>query len=496
MKSSYSKVICFLIMVVMCMSSLVGCSKGQKVANAEQSVPQTNLSVPAFDEDQNLAIGADRPVAPTEANLKDYKAAGFTHYHMTEDFVPFTNADKKIGTKDDGVINPEYIAALELCERLGLEVTIRNYYNDPNYFVNTDGGLRYLEPPNQHVSYTVPVRNITTELTEYPAVSRYFFTDEPSWGKVETLAPLVDWHNRYGGDTEFWINLLPSYGSFLFEDHSMEEYVDYYCDKILKNVTGKKVLSTDFYPLEAEAGTNKNYIKDTYLRDYMIFAKKVKEMNVNLSGEDKVRLNLCIEANSGSNMRPLTSVADVRFQVNVALAFGAKSLSYYGYTERNSGEGFVTAGGDKHLMYEWGKQANEEAQKLADAIMDFEWVGTKVYAGQQMQDETNASAFEKIAQETADSFDFISDITCRLDTLVSEMEDENGNKGYMVVNYSEPAAGLTDAINIYFGKKVNKAVVYINGERTVLDVQENAMKLKLKAGEGAFVYPVYDAEGR
>ena len=49
-------------------------------------------------------------------------------------------------------------------------------------------------------------------------------------------------------------------------------------------------------------------------------------------------------------------------------------------------------------------------------------------------------------------------------------------------------------VNVYFDKQVNKAVIYINGERTVVNVKENAMQLKLGPGEAAFVYPVYDAE--
>ena len=495
MKKSISKLILCALVTTLGVMVLVGCQKKKEtVDETEKDVATTNLSAPAFDEDLNLRIFADVPISPTKENLKNYKAAGFTHYTMTEDHVSLTNADGEFGTSDDGVINPEYTKALDLCDELGLKVMIRNYRNDPYYFVNASDEVRHYEWPFESISYRIPVRNITSELTAHPAVDGYYLTDEPSYKKIETMTPLVDWYNKYGGKTMFHLNLLQSYGSFMFDGHSFEEYVDHYCDVILKGVKGTKTLSTDYYPLEKEADTGAPYIKDGYLFDYIVLAERVKAMNAELSEEDKVLLNLYIQSYKANDKRDMSSVADIRFQLNVGLAFGMKCLNYYTYTGSQEGDGLVLRSGKVTQNYEWAKQANNEAQELADAILNFEWVGTKTYAGQQMQDKTTAKAFEKIAEKTADSFEFISDVTARLDTIVSEMEDKQGNKGYMVVNYSEPSLGLTDLVNVYFGKKVNKAVIYINGERSVVDVKQDALQLSLGAGEGAFVYPVYDAD--
>ena len=498
MKNFYKKLVLCVVVAAVGTTSLVGCGKKpttQTAPGAEKAVPQTNLYVPKFDEDKNLMIFADCPISPSEINLKDYIAAGFTYYTMTEDTYPLTNADRKLGTADDGVINPLYTDVLERCDDLGLKVIIRNCWNDPYYFVNTSDETRHFEPPFDYVSYNIPIRNITTELTKYKAVAGYYLTDEPSWNRIEDHTPQVEWYNKYGGNTLFHLNLLQSYGSFMFEGHSFEEYVDHYCDVILKNVNGPKTLSTDYYPLEQIGDTKEPYIKDGFLSDYIILAEKVKEMNEQVTDEnDKVRLNLYIQAYKSNDKRELSSVADVRFLVNSAMTFGAKSLNYYLYTGLFNGDGLVDKSNKKNPLYYWSQQANDEVHNLADAILNFDWVGTKVYTGQQLPDETNALAFEKIAEKTASSFEFISDITCRLDTVVSEMKDKDDNKAYIVLNYSEPSLGLTDMVNVYFDKQVNKAVIYINGERTVVNVKENAMQLKLGPGEAAFVYPVYDAE--
>lgn len=495
MKTKYQKLIVCILMLVMGALVLVGCQKEKTEKVSKNEIPKTNLSVPDFEEDLNLRIFADVPVAPTKKNLQNYKDAGFTHYTMTEDHVPLTNADGEFGTADDGVVNPEYTAALELCDELGLKVMIRNYRNDPYYFVNATDETRHYEWPFQSISYRIPVRNITDQLTKYPAVDGYYMTDEPSWSKIETLTPLADWYNANGGNTMFHLNLLQSYGSFMFDGHSFEEYVDHYCDVVLSKVNGTRTLSTDYYPLEKKADTGEAYIKDGYLFDYIVLARKVKELNEGVKDDtDKVLLNLYIQSYKANDKRDLSSVADIRFQMNVGLAFGMKCLNYYTYTGSEEGDGLVLRSGKLTKNYEWAKQANNEAHELADAILNFDWVGTKTYQGQQVKDETNAKAFQKIADKTADSFEFISDVTARLDTIVSEMEDKDGNKGYMIVNYSEPSLGLKDLVNVYFGKSVNKAVVYINGERKIVDVKQDALQLSLGAGEGAFVYPVYDAK--
>lgn len=428
-----------------------------------------------------------------------YKEAGFTHYTMTEDLYPLTNADGILGTEDDGVINADYTNVLNWCadERVGLKAMIRNFRNDPTYFINDDDSLRYMEYPNQDISYNIPVRNITEELTGYAAVDGYYMADEPSWTKIGTLRPLVDWYNQCGGNTLFHINLNPSYGTAMLEGHTYQEYVNYFCDEILKNVKGPKTLSTDYYPLFTENGVN--YIDSDFLSDYMVLAHKVKELNASVQNEnDKVLLNLYIDANSLNNAtnRDVTTLADIRFMTNCAVAFGAKGLNYYGYTGSN-GKGLVNAGETGYVttdLYDIVKQTNAELQSLADAILNFDWVGTRTYRGTNSQDRYNETAFRTVSGKVLSGFRYITDVNCTYDTIISEMQDSENNKGYMVVNYSEPSQNLTDSVSLTFEDQIQKVIIYHNGVKTVVNVKDNALTLNLAAGEGAFVYPVYAAQ--
>ena len=444
------------------------------------------------------------PVPGNYGNLLTYKSAGFTHYTMTEDLYPLTNADGELGTADDGVINADYMNVLNWCadERVGLKAMIRNFRNDPQYFINDDDSVRYMDPPNNKISYNIPVRTITNELTEYAAVDGYYMADEPSWTKIGTLGPLVDWYNRYGGNTLFHVNLNPSYGTDMLEGHTYQEYVDYFCDSILSKVNGPKTLSTDYYPLMKKTTfwfSEEKYIDSNFLSDYFILAHKVKELNASVKNEsDKVQLNLYIDANSLNNgkNRDVTTKADIRFMTNCAVAFGAKSLNYYGYTG-SDGKGLVNVVEGVYTptkLYKDVQETNAELQSLADAVLNFDWVGTRVYRGEESGDQYNEEAFAKIKGKVLSRFRYITDVNCTYDTIISEMKDSENNKGYMVVNYSEPSQNLTDSVSLTFEDQIQKAIIYHNGEKKVENVENNALTLNLAAGEGAFVYPVYAAQ--
>ena len=524
MKQLLKKLVLFSMTAVLSLGAFAGCSKEdeafvppKKTPPQELSAPTTNLAVPVFTTDKNFVIFADVPVNPTVENLEVYKAAGFTHYNMTEDHIrlsilenanAYSNLDIEMVTTED--INPAYLSALDNCEQVGLKYLIRNYYADSDYFVNDNAGERQYDLFNG--TYRIPTRNITTELTnQNTSFGGYYMGDEPSWDKISKFDKLVEWYNTNGNksDDTFWhLNLLQSYGSYYFREtvkgedgsttkvnHTYEEYVDHYCDKVLSKVNGAKTLGTDYYPLLEGGEYAPDYIKDGLVYDYFIIANKTKEMIA--EGHD-VRTNFCIQSYETSSIktdgvRELTSQADITFQTNLAMAFGTKSFQYYTYcTYAGREPGILDNTLEPGKMYPWVQTANSYAQFMAEAILNMSWNGAKVYQGQQIKNPTNAEAFKKVSKYELADFALISSIVARLDTVVSEFKDANGNKAYMFVNYSEPGLGLSGDVFVNFSSKVNKAVIYQNGEKKVVDVENNKLKLTLDAGGGAFVYPVYE----
>lgn len=484
----------FLMSAVLSLSAVVGAGCANNGVNSN-----SNKVVPQFNGGEQFKIFADRPPTPNEKHLSVYKDAGFNYYVMTEDDYEFTD--------DKGNITAKYAEGLNVCDELGLKVLVRNFRDDPDYFVNPTGGIKtnkdYL---GNYISYFLPERNITTQLQSFPAVAGYYMADEPTYTKISELTKLVDWYNSYGNNTLFHINMTGSVlGTGLMEGHSYSEFITHYADTILKKVNGPKTLSVDFYPLMEESDGDK-YLQKEILSDYMVIANKVKELNANLSGDNKVITNYCMQTfysdAAGWGWRDLVAENDVTFQTYLATAFGAKAFEYYMYRGMNSDTAIVEAlSQDPRPMYYWVQSANAEMQEFAPVILPFEWNGVRAYEGKQLGDPMNAQAFELIKDCQLEKFTFISDVYARLDTLVSEHFDEDGNKAYLVMNYTEPTFNQTNYVTLTLNG-AKQAVIYNaveveeNGKtvakltRSVIDVVDGQIDLQILSGRAAFVYPV------
>jgi hypothetical protein len=203
---------------------------------------------------------------------------------------------------DDDVVNPKYLQAFANCEEVGLKAVLRNYYADPYYFKNETDEIRPRDITLRNATYRIPVRDVTEELKDLPAIDGYYMGDEPSWDFIDRIAPIVDYYNanlyktgKTGEVGWFHINLLQTYGNGFFAGHTFEEYVDKYCDVILSRVKGTKSLGTDYYPLEYNVANGEAYIKNGILVDYFVLAEKTKQMNATLADSEKVLTNLCIQ---------------------------------------------------------------------------------------------------------------------------------------------------------------------------------------------------------
>ena len=187
---------------------------------------------------------ADVPPHPVN-ELEDYVNLGFSGYILTEDHVKFT---------ENGKITNGYKAALESLKTKGLDVYIRNQYNDPDYFVNSDTSPRtQFNAGGTSDPYVIPERNITTEFKDYPQVKGFYMSDEPDYNKLTRYGKIIDWYNTYYSDTYFHMNLLPSYANQQnFAGYGYSGYVKQFVSEIVEKVKGKKSICLDNYPYTLE----------------------------------------------------------------------------------------------------------------------------------------------------------------------------------------------------------------------------------------------------
>ena len=138
-------------------------------------------------------------------------------------------------------------------------------------------------------------------------------------------------------------------------------------------------------------------------------------------------------------------------------------------------------------LYGWAKELNAEIKKFDNVYLSFDWQGVYPVVGSE-NESGFVPAYDRL-QSPLSSLSCASAVTATQDTLVGQFQDENGNDGLIVTNYSDPAVGLNDEVSITF-QDANRALVYRNGERTVYVLQDGVLDLTLEAGEGVFVIPV------
>ena len=369
---------------------------------------------------------------------------------------------------------------MELVSQYG-DVYIRNQYNYPNYWINEEAAEVEVYGGGTAI---VPKRSITTEFNTMGNVKGFYQCDEPSYDKIDQMLPLVEWQNQYAKDKLFHVNLYPSYGSAAFSGHTMQEYVQHYVDTILAQVETPKTLGLDNYPLQTKNGTN--YLSNTYLSDLFAVSNAAREYNSRSDKTSDITVGFCIQAFTNSDLRDIECREDISFQTNTCLAMGAKYFEYFNYNTTADLIG-IMQNGEKRQVYYYVKGVNEELKKWDHVILAYDWQGAMPVSGS--EEKENTLAFLKVASQKLSKLQLAEKVESTRDALVGEFRNENGQYGYMTVNYTEPSAKKSTDVTYTFKEDVKGAVVYQKGETKIYAVENHQIQLHIDAGDAAFVVP-------
>lgn len=468
--------------IIMCM--LAGC--GGK--NGEATV---TLKPEDFESDEAFITIVDAtPNALQEDALELYSELGVNTFVLTEDYVPMT---------EDGALTDSYRKSIQAAGEKGLNVWIRNMWNDPDYFESgTDKtGSNYGSP------YQMSARNLTTEFSEFPEVTGFYMADEAYMHKLtddpatdydeslfsnfDELTKLIDWKNKYYPNAYMHMNHVPS-ASY---DHwpagtSYAEFIQYYVDTIVKRLeSGGRSICLDNYPL-LEGGT----LSDTYLTDLLTVANIARDYNAGAAEGQKATYGICLQTfqntDSKARLRDITSAEDVTFQMYTGMAMGARLFEYFCYRTYDSLGiyGIVDSAGEKRV-FDYVKEANERALPFEKVLNSFDYRGLTVSKGKMSgKDDTFGQLKGLLLEDTAS----LSSVSGRYDTIVGCFR-KGDQDGYMAVNYTAPNDNLTNAVMLEF-KDCSHALVYTeDGVKDMKLTAKGELRLSLKAGEGAFIIP-------
>lgn len=295
--------------------------------------------------------------------------------------------------------------ALQTCREQGVKVII----GDPGLMPGSNlGEEEILQKMQDYAAYDDTIRG-------------FFICDEPHH-KQELFTEISDWTDRLrklAPAKLMYSNLFPSYGVYTWaggkDDYRQTTYAQYVDDFI--RMTDPDVLSVDYYVFAHSTSCEADLDRNNWWRDWGYFRQRSIETDkpfwcyIQSLGEFAVKKEI-------GNM----TAERIAVQVNTAVAYGAKGVSYY-----NSLCSLIDERAYKTSLYEGIQRVNQGAMTYGSILLD------KNY------DELYHTSVPEALQGPyfSDNLKESKWFTALPDnTLVSTFTDDKGEVYLMVVNRS------------------------------------------------------------
>lgn len=440
-------------------------------------------------------IFADLPPNPLSVSeIKTYKKLGFTAFVLTEDDVKFT-----VG----GKITEEYKTAIKNVSDAGLDVIIRNMYNDEDYFDNPSPK----KSSNYGSEYEIEKRSVTDEFSLLPRVVGFYVADEPymytlkempwryahkdkeKFASFDKLVKIAEWKNKYYPEAFFHVNHVPSesYDHYFPLGEEIYDYADFltaYADKVLRKLEGGgRSICLDSYPFVGEG-----YMENAYLKDLFVGATVTKKYNESVTEENSATFGICIQAFHARSMKAeneprhkdIYSAAEITLQLYAGAAFRAKLFEFFCYRSFGGGlDGIMRSDGAKRI-YDIVKKANDSALPLINVASEFKWGGGYCVGGSVYCDNARAIIDAKPTFEKDEKIN----VSSEYDLIVGRFI-KGKKSGYMFVNYTDPSKNVGNKIRVC-GRFSKISVVFEFGQKRTYETN-GRFETELPAGGGIFV---------
>jgi len=201
---------------------------------------------------------------------------------------------------------------------------------------------------------TADVDGVIADYKGYPALAGYSGFDEPWIFSFFWVARVVSSFSQKDPDHPITSNLLPNYASAeAFGSGGYEDYVDKYC-----TIVKPKMLSFDHYAIF------KDHIAEAaYFENFEIIRRQ--------GLKHKLPVWCYVLITPVGALRSPTE-AEIRWQVNTALAYGVKAIQYFTYWtppgDYWGGPGAITWDGKKTEHYDQIKRVNLGLKMMAPVL--------------------------------------------------------------------------------------------------------------------------------
>lgn len=472
--------------------SVAGCEKNN---NNDNNNNTSAIKASDYETDAEFITIADLPPNPLSADaLALYKALGFNTMILTEDNATFTQG---------GVITENYKTAIKNIGDSGLDVWIRNMYNDPDYFYNTDATK---ERSNYGTPYTIEARNITTELQAYPQITGYYMADEPfmtsdlplakygkTYASMDQYQKLIEWKNTYAPDAFWHMNMVPSKSTDHYPDNkTYKDFIQYYVENIVKNINAGcgRSICLDNYPFIDGA---EDEISASYLVDLLTAATVTRDYNEVADSGKQATFGICLQTfkDTAAKLRYPNSANEITFQLYTGMAMGAELFEYFCYGSLTSFGLYGIVGEDGKATDEYAivKQANERTFGFSKVVCNFDWYNLLLSQAENSASIENAESFQTATGLVNDKKGVLQSYSSQFDAIIGCF-NKGDTDGYMIVNYSVPSKNQSNVVKLNFGSRYSRAIVWTENGASVVGLLNGEYRTTLTAGGAAFIVPV------
>lgn len=197
-------------------------------------------------------------------------------------------------------------------------------------------------------------QDIVPTIKDHPSMWQYYLADEPTMKRKEELQEIQQRIARYDKDAKCYINLLPNSSKQVLQNIGVEKYSDYL--QAFSTIKQPQI-SYDFYPVQGKVVRGDKW--------YPILEDIRKESL--RTGRPFWAYIMCVP----HHIYPMPTLAHLRLQCYINLAYGAQGIQYFSYstpapTEHyNFHDGPLLRNGKKSKTYDLVKKMNAELKPVA-----------------------------------------------------------------------------------------------------------------------------------
>ena len=361
------------------------------------------------------------------------------------------------------------LALLDGCLSRGMEALLfdaRVVYG--SCLSRDDAGVAALD----EAAYRARVQASFDQYGKHPAVRAFFVGDEPHKEDYAAICAASRVCRETTGK-EGYVNLLPYYPKFL----SATGCRDYepYLEGFVRD-SGSRILSKDFYAQIMENGE----IHEDYW-----YVMRCQWEAARATGADIWHIVLATKHFD----RGVPTVEDLRFEVNMSLAYGARAISYFtlltpenhGPYETNFTEGPLDWWGEKTAVWDAVKKVDRELHtRWGDRMMDLEvrrisHYPTVPYTYRRPLPRVKLDPF--VPDDLVYSVSLVRG-TAPQDVVISEMRDQKTGEDYVFVANGNRRGSV--AVRLTLNDALEMHRFDMNGAEYVAARQENGENGRLK----------------